>query len=256
MNLKIINQDGWEKNVSIAKTVILLGPQAGNDIFLPIKEQFQIIHSGPEKSDIKIFRFNSTSSSEDFFIFRNGESISVLPLEETELFPGDRILIGNYQIEFEGTTIDKPFEPQNLEQQSKRRTNYWIWIALLFILLFAVGYFLQPKIIKFVSDQPTNTLVRGDSAELSWEVSPFVTHLTITSDEETLPVSKTERFRVSPEKTTTYTLTAENRITRILPRPHRAELVLAVNQPESESTLKSEKIAPPEMSNSSSHELS
>ncbi|HQG88105.1 MAG TPA: hypothetical protein PKX80_01190 [Flexilinea sp.] len=243
MNLKIINQDGWEKNVSIAKTVILLGPQAGNDIFLPIKEQFQIIHSGPEKSDIKIFRFNSTSSSEDFFIFRNGESIPVPPLEETELFPGDRILIGNYQIEFEETTIDKPFEPQNLEQQSKRRTNYWIWIALLFILLFAVGYFLQPKIIKFVSDQPTNTLVRGDSAELSWEVSPFVTHLTITSDEETLPVSKTERFRVSPEKTTTYTLTAENRITRILHRPHRAELVLAVNQPESESTLKSEKIS-------------
>ena len=101
MNLEIINQDGWEKNVSIAKTVILLGPQAGNDIFLPIKEQFQIIYSGPEKSDIKIFRFNSTSSSEDFFIFRNGESIPVPPLEETELLPGDRILIGNYQIEFE-----------------------------------------------------------------------------------------------------------------------------------------------------------
>ena len=67
--------------------------------------------------------------------------------------------------------------------------------------------------------------------------------MTITSDEETLPVSKAERIQVSPEKTTTYTLTAENRITRILHRPHRAELVLAVNQPESESTLKSEKIS-------------
>ena len=115
MNLKIINQDGWEKNVSIAKTVILLGPQAGNDIFLPIKEQFQIIYSGPEKSDIRIFRFNSISSSEDLFIFRNSESIPVPPFEETELLPGDRILIVNYQLEFEEITVDKPFEPQNLE---------------------------------------------------------------------------------------------------------------------------------------------
>lgn len=243
MNLKIINQDGWEKNVSVAKTVILLGSQTSSDIFLPIKEQFQIINSSPEKSEIKIFRFNPTSSNEELFIFRNGESIPVPPLRETDLFPGDQILVGNFQIEFEETTNNKPFERQNSGLQPKRRTKRRIWIALLFILLIIIGYFLQPKIIKFVCDQQANTLVRGNSAELSWEVSPFVTHLTITSDDETLPVSKTETIQVSPEKTTTYTLTAENWITRILHRPHRAELVLAVNQPEPESTLKSEKIS-------------
>ena len=68
MNLKIINQDGWEKNVSIAKTVILLGPQAGNDIFLPIKEQFQIIHSGPENPILK-FSVSTPLLQVKIFIF-------------------------------------------------------------------------------------------------------------------------------------------------------------------------------------------
>lgn len=136
------------------------------------------------------------------------------------------------------TPTDRPGDGQSVLGEVVVRpliNTFWLLFALALLLFFAL-FLLQPRILQFegADGKQTQVILSGNTAQIQWRVSnlTFIAgKLTLDDGSGEKTVSQTGSQLVSPTKSTTYTLTAENLFSRLLGIPHvRSVQVLIIPQ--------------------------
>ena len=162
MELKIISPEGWIKVFVLAKPVTVIGSKPGSDIQIDSKIDFQISVSDSKIQTTKLTLLSASSPDQQLKIFRNGITISPQLNRETEIFPGDSLQFGKYTGLLENASMT---QKSGLNAKKKRSTA-WIWVVLFLCILLAASFLCLPKVHRFTSDLPDDTLIRGETGNL------------------------------------------------------------------------------------------
>jgi hypothetical protein len=101
-----------------------------------------------------------------------------------------------------------------------------LYSSALLMLILCGCVFLYPRIESFDTDQ--KLIRKGETAFLHWDISPSVDTLVLAGETEQKFSRNTGGFTVTPLKTITYSLTAENWFSRFLHRKIRKEITIQV----------------------------
>ncbi|MBQ6504937.1 MAG: Ig-like domain repeat protein [Flexilinea sp.] len=132
----------------------------------------------------------------------------------------------------EVTPSDRPGETQTIagEVVVKPTIHTMVLLLLLALLVLSVAVIFQPYIHTFDLQDGRNSqvIVAGSSTHLRWNVSRFASTITLNNGQADSGVSRGGSEYVNPTSSVTYTLTAENFLSKLLNITHKKTVQVLV----------------------------
>ena len=255
----LISSPNYPRETAFVDTVINLLPYSEFLVNGPTPRSITISRNKPtDVSDVVII--NNSNSVTDFvvrsyddsnelnFTFERGTS-GIQGQETVRIRPGDNarvpVRIGAKKLPIFGFTnknrhyytnvnpVDRPMDGQSVVGEVVVKPMIrMFWLILILLLLAAAALFIfQPYIFSFQTGSEgknTQVIMSGSSTGVSWKVSRFASKITVFDGTKETELSRDGSMYFSPTTSTTYTLKAENLLSRFLNITHEKSIQVLV----------------------------
>ena len=130
------------------------------------------------------------------------------------------------------TPSDRPGDVQTIagDVVVKPTIHTMILLFLLALLVLSVGIIFQPYIHSFdlQDGRRSQVIVAGSSVQVRWKVSRFASTITLNNADASTEVSASGNEYITPSSSVTYTLTAENFLSKLLNITHKRTIQVLV----------------------------
>lgn len=206
------------KQADTANFVVINNSNAAGNYFIQSRDDANELNFTYQKAD------SGMAAGQETISVRAGDSVQI-PMEvSARKIPLLGVASKHHHYYTNVTPVDRPGDTQTIagEVVVKPVINTMLLFLLLILAVAAVAVIFQPYIYFFdcQDSRRSQVIVAGSSAQISWDVSRFASKISMSDGQTLSDLGLKGTQYVTPTASTTYTITAENFLSKLLNITH------------------------------------